>query len=69
MANKKTNFTTFFDEVKQKDYAGIKTELLNITNRVTLWNWISGTYEPDSRFWSEINAIAERYGYEKPYVI
>lgn len=62
-----TNFANFYGNVKHKDTIKLRAEFEKLASPQSFRNWEKGIYEPDARFWSSINEIAERYGYDKPY--
>lgn len=64
-----THFQEFWGEVRNKDAETIRAEVEKMVSQVTFCNWSSGRFEPDSKFWLQINEIATRYGYNKPYQV
>ncbi len=69
MTKKKTRISQFLQNVKVSDWELIRDEILEKVSRVTFSNWKNGVYDADSKYWSAINAIAEKYGYPKPYTV
>lgn len=64
-----TKISNFLQSIKVSDWDAIRLELLANVSRVTLTNWKHGLFEADARWWPVINAIAEKYGYDKPYTL
>ena len=64
-----TTFQKFYENVRVCDAQPIRTEVEKLVSQVTFLNWRRGTFEPDARWWPVINAIAEKYGYPKPYTV
>ena len=64
-----TTFQNFYENVRVGDAQPIRNEVEKLVSQVTFLNWRRGTYEPAAQFWGEINHIAEKFGYEKPYKV
>ena len=66
---KMTTFQSFYENVRVGDAQPIRNEVEKLVSQVTFLNWRRGTFEPAAQFWGEINHIAEKFGYEKPYKV
>lgn len=64
-----TKFEEFYGNLRVKDMEPIRNEIEQHVSQVSFLNWKRGTFEPDARWWPVINAIAEKYGYQKPYTL
>ena len=64
-----TRFVDFYQNVRVKDMDSMRFDLEKHVSQATFLNWKRGSFEPDSRWWPMINAIAEKYGYNKPYTL
>lgn len=64
-----TKFSEFYENVRQKDAQPIRIEVEWMVSNQTIRNWVKGIYEPDAKFWGQLNAIATRYGYEPIYTL
>lgn len=66
-----TKFVEFFGNVRNKHTESMRNDIQTECGISTqsFRNWKDGVFEPDVRWWSQINAIAEKYGYPKPYTL
>lgn len=64
-----TKFEEFYGNLRVRDTEPVRKELEKHVSPVSFLNWKRGTFEPDARWWPVINAIAEKYGYPKPYTV
>ncbi len=64
-----TRFQNFYSNLKVKDVDFVRHEVEHYVSQVSFRNWVRGAFEPDARWWPVINAIAEKYGYDKPYTL
>lgn len=64
-----TKFKEFYQNLRVRDMEPIRNEIEQHVSSVSFLNWKRGTFEPDARWWPVINAIAEKYGYPKPYTV
>jgi hypothetical protein len=64
-------FKTFTDNLAYGDYKTLRADIINEckVSRQSFLNWRAGRYEPSPLEQTVINAIAERYGYDAPYLI
>ena len=62
-----TRFEKFYQNLRVKDMESVRNEIEQHVSPVSFLNWKRGTFEPDVRWWPVINAIAEKFGYDKPY--
>lgn len=63
------NFEHFYANVRVKDAEPIRERIEKMVSSATFNNWRNGTFEPDSRWWPQINAIAQDLGYDKVYSV
>lgn len=64
-----TNFQRFYLNLRVKDAEDVRRQLEQHVSQPSFLNWKRGSFEPDSRWWPVINAVAEKYGYDKPYTL
>ena len=66
-----TKFEEFFGNVRNKHTESMRNDILTECgiSVQSFRNWRNGVCEPDGQWWSQINAIAEKYGYPKPYTL
>lgn len=64
-----TKFSEFFENVRNKDVEAIRFEVENLVSSQTFRNWAKGIYEPDAKFWGQLNEIATRRGYNPIYTL
>lgn len=66
-----TKFEEFFGNVRNKHTESMRNDILTECgiSVQSFRNWRDGVFEPDAQWWSSINAIAEKYGYPKPYTV
>ena len=62
-------FVEFYQNLRVKDSEPVRVEIEKMVSHNTVLNWKNGTFEPAGQWWSQINAIAEKYGYPKPYTL
>ena len=67
--NKMTKFQQFYKNVRVGDASSIRKEIEKHVSKPTFLNWVRGTFEPDSRWWSILNSISEKFGYGKIYCV
>lgn len=64
-----TKFEEFYQNLRARDIEPVRLEVETMVSHNTWLNWRNGTFEPAGQWWSRINAIAEKYGYPKPYTL
>lgn len=66
-----TKFEEFFGNVRDKHSKSMRNDILTQCgiSVQSFRNWRNGVCEPDARWWSIINGVAEKYGYSKPYTV
>ena len=64
-----TKFEEFYQNLRVRDAEMVRNEVEQHVSQPSFLNWKRGTFEPDARWWPVINAIAEKYGYPKPYTL
>ena len=64
-----TKFEEFYQNLLVKDAESVRADIEKHVSPVSFLNWKRGTFEPHSDLWPIINAIAEKYGYPKPYTV
>jgi hypothetical protein len=64
-----TKFEEFYQNLRIKDAEQVRNEIEHHVSQPSFLNWKRGTFEPNARWWPMINAIAEKYGYQKPYTL
>jgi hypothetical protein len=66
-----TKFQDFYGNVRVRDAESVRNAVQSdcgISDQ-SFRNWAGGVFEPDSRWWSILNGVAERFGYDKIYVL
>lgn len=64
-----TKFQEFYQNLRVGDADNVRRDIEQHVSQPSFLNWRRGTFEPDSRWWTIINAIALKYGYEKVYEV